>query len=113
MMGVKLKGLILACNETKKLIKDIRFILNGYMNIINENNLSFCSKKNIERLLSDMERIEEYFKKIKAVRILKTKVSDLVDSCILNIRLFYNFLNDFILGERHLWNINNSEEIQY
>ena len=48
--GFQLKGLIIACNETKDLIKDFRFILNGYMNIINENNLSFCSKSDIERL---------------------------------------------------------------
>ena len=35
--GFKLQGLIIACNEMKDLIKDIRFILNGYMNIIKEN----------------------------------------------------------------------------
>ena len=102
--GFQLKGLIIACDETKDLIKDFRFILNGYMNIINENNLSFCSKVDIERLLKDMDKIEKYLNKIKAVRILKTKVNDLVDSCLLNIRLFYDFLNDFIQVERHLWN---------
>ena len=56
--GFKLQGLIIACNEMKDLIKDFRFILNGYMNIINENDLSFCSKTDIERLLSDMDKIE-------------------------------------------------------
>ena len=102
--GFQLKGLIIACNKTKDLIKDFRFILNGYMNIINENNLTFCSKVDIERLLSDMDKIEKYLNKIKAVRILKKTVNDLVDSCLLNIRLFYDFLNDFIHVERHLWN---------
>ena len=102
--GFQLKGLIIACNETKALIKDLRFILNGYMDVINENNLSFCSKVDIERLLSDMGKIEKYLNKIKAVRILKKTVNDLVDSCLLNIRLFYDFLNDFIHVERHLWN---------
>ena len=53
--GFKLEGLIIACNKMKDLIKDFRFILNGYMNIINENNLSFCSIIDIERLLSDMD----------------------------------------------------------
>ena len=105
--GFQLKGLIIACNETKDLIKDLRFILNGYMDIINENNLSFCSKSDIERLLSDMDKIEKYLTKIKAVRILKPKVNDLVDTCLLNIRLLYNSLNDFIQRERHYWNINN------
>ena len=99
--GFQLKGLIIACNETKALIKNLRFILNGYMDVINENNLSFCSKSDIERLLSDMDKIEKYLNKIKAVRLLKKTVNDLVDSCLLNIRLFYDFLNDFIQVERH------------
>ena len=102
--GFQLKGLIIACNETKDLIKNLRFILNGYMDIINENNLSFCSKSEIERLLSDMDKIEKYLNKIKAVRLLKKTVNDLVDNCLLNIRLFYSSLNDFIQMERHLWN---------
>ena len=102
--GFQLKGLIIACNKTKDLIKDFRFILNGYMDVINENNLSFCSKSDIERLLTDIDKIEKYLNKIKAVRILKKTVNDLVDSCLLNIRLLYDFLNDFIQVERHLWN---------
>ena len=102
--GFQLKGLIKACNETKDLIKNLRFILNGYMDVINENNLSFCSKSDIERLLSDIDKIEKQLTKIKAVRLLKKTVNDLVDSCLLNIRLFYDFLNDFIHVERHLWN---------
>ena len=102
--GFQLKGLIIACNETKDLIKNLRFILNGYMDVINENNLTFCSKSDIERLLSDMDKIEIQLTKIKAVRLLKKTVNDLVDSCLLNIRLLYDFLNDFIQVERHLWN---------
>ena len=62
----KLKGLIIACNEMKDLIKDLRFILNGYMDIINENDLSFCSKIDIERLLERMNIIEDYLKKNKS-----------------------------------------------
>ena len=102
--GFQLKGLIIACNETKDLIKNLRFILNGYMDVINENNLTFCSKSDIERLLSDMDKIEIQLTKIKAVRLLKKTVNDLVDSCLLNIRLLYDFLNDFIQVERYLWN---------
>ena len=101
--GFKLQGLIIACNEMKDLIKDFRFILNGYMNIINENDLSFCSKTDIERLLSDMDKIENYLNRIKAIRLLKTKVNELVDTCLLNIRMLYDFLNEFIYMEKHLW----------
>ena len=101
--GFKLKGLIIACNETKALFNDFRFILNGYINVINENNLTFCSKSDIERLLSDMDKIEKQLNKIKSVRLLKKTVNDLVDSCLLNIRLFYDFLSDFVHVESHLW----------
>ena len=54
----------------KDLNKDFRFILNGYINIINENNLSFCSITDIEILLSDMDKIENYLNKIKAIRLI-------------------------------------------
>ena len=102
--GFQPKGLIIACNEMKDLIKDFRFILNSYMNIINENNLSFCSKIDIERLLSHMDEIENYLNKIKAIRLLKAKVNELVDICLLYMRMLYDFLNEFIFMENHLWN---------
>ena len=86
--GFQLKGLI---------------ILNSYMNIINENDLSFCSKIDIEPLLLHMDKIEKYLKKIKKIRLLKAKVNDLVDTCLLNIRMLYDFLNEFIFMEKHLW----------
>ena len=108
--GFKIKGLIIACNEMKDLIKDFRFILIGYMKVINENDLSFCSKKDIERLLSYMDNIENYLNSIKTVRLLKAKVNDLVGTCLLYIRMFYDFLNDFIYVEKHLWDSYNSRE---
>ena len=100
---LKLQGLIKVCNEMKDLIKNFRFILNGYMNIINENNLSFCSKIDIESLLSDMDRIENYLNRIKAIRLLKTKVNELVDICLYKMRMLYDSLNEFIFMEEHLW----------
>ena len=89
----------------KDLIKDFRFILNGYINIINENDLSFCSITDIERLLSDMDKIENYLKRIKVIRLLKTKVNELVDTCLLYIRMLYDSLNEFIFMEKHLWDV--------
>ena len=73
------------------------------MNIINENNLSFCSKIDIESLLSDMDRIENYLNRIKAIRLLKTKVNELVDICLYKMRILYDTLNEFIFMEKHLW----------
>ena len=99
----KFKGLIIACNETKKLIKEFRFILNDYINVINENDLSFCSIKDINIILSKIDKIENYLNMIKNTRYLKTRVNELVDGCLLYIRLLYDLLNDFIFMETHLW----------
>ena len=99
----KLKGLIIACNETKELIKEFRFILNNYIDVINENDLSFCSIKDINIILSKIDKIENYLNKIKKTRYLKTRVNELVDDCLLYIRILYDLLNDFIFMETHLW----------
>ena len=97
------KSLINPCNKTKEIFKDLRYILNGYIDAINENDLSFCSKQDAERLLIQMDKIELEIKNIMAVRMLKNRVNALVDSCLLNIRVFYCSLNDFIFLENHLW----------
>ena len=99
----QLKGLIIACNETKELIKDFRFILNGYIDVINENDLSFCSIEDIKIILSEMDKIENYLNMIKGIRQLRTRVNDLVDDCLLYIRILYSSLNDFLFMEMHLW----------
>ena len=101
--GLQLKGLIIACNETKELIKEFRFILNDYIDVINENDLSFCSIKDINIILSKIDKIENYLNMIKGNRCLKTKVNELVDGCLLYIRILYDLLNDFLFMETHLW----------
>ena len=101
--GFQLKGLIIACNETKELIKDFRFILNSYIDVINKNDLSFCSITDIKNLLSEMDKIENYLNMIKGIRQLRTRVNELVDDCLLYIRILHGSLNDFIFMETHLW----------
>ena len=103
--GFKLKGLIIACNEMKDLIKNFRFILNGYLKLINENNnnLPLTSQTDIEGLLSDINNIENYLNKIKTVRLLKAKVNELADICLYKMRILYDSLSDFICGEIHFW----------
>ena len=93
--GFKLEGLIIASNKMKNLIKDFRFILNKY----NENDYSHSSKIDIERLLSDMDEIEDYLNRIKTIRSSKEKVNYLVDICIIKIRILYDSLNEFIIFE--------------
>ena len=98
----KLKGLIIACNEMKDLIKDFRFILNGYIKVIN-NQLPFCLKEEIEELLKEMDKIENILDKIKAVRLLKKKVNELANKCLYKMRILYDSLNNFIYGESCFW----------
>ena len=98
----KLKGLIIACNEMKDLIKDFRFILNGYIGVINKQ-LPFCLKEEIEELLKEMDKIENILDKIKAVRLLKEKVDELGNKCLYKMRILYDSLNDFIYGESCFW----------
>ena len=101
--GFQLKGLIIACNVTKELIKNFRFILNGYIDVINENDLSFCSIEDIKIILSKIDKIENYLNMIKGIRYLRMRVNELVDGCLLYIRILYDLLNDFLFMEMHLW----------
>ena len=112
----KLKGLIIACNEMKNLIKDFRFILNGYIEVIYKNNLPLESLRNIEgllsaidikKLLTEMDKIENNLDKIKKVRLLKSKVNELTDMCLYEMRILYDSLSDFIYGESCLWENSN------
>ena len=112
----KLKGLIMTCNEMKDLIKDFRFILNGYIEVIYKNNLPLESLRNIEglvsaidikKLLIEMDKIENNLDKIKKVRLLKEKVNELTDMCIYEMRILYDSLSDFIYGESCLWENSN------
>ena len=98
----KLKGLIMACKEMKDLIKDFRFILNGYIEVINKQ-LPFCLKGEIEELLKEMDKIENNLDKIKAVRLLKEKVDELGNKCLYKMRILYDSLNDFIYWESCYW----------
>ena len=100
--GFHLVGLNKACVKMKDLIKEIRFILNSYLDVIIENDFSFCSIPYIKRFLSDMDKIELELKKIRAVRLSKKAVNILVKSCLLNIRILYSLLNDLIFMENHL-----------
>ena len=101
--GFKLEGLIIVCKEMKDLINGFRFILNGYIEVINNHNMPVCSITDIEQLLSDMDKIENYLNKIKTVRLLKEKVNELADICLLKMRMLYDSLNEFIFMEEHLW----------
>ena len=96
-------GIIKACYRTFDLLKDFLFMLYSYMDVIKENDLSFCDKTNTENLILDIETIDSYLTKIKAVRVSKEKVNDLVDTCLLHLRLFYDSMDEYIEEEYNLW----------
>ena len=98
---IKLKGLIIACNEMKDLIKDFRFILNGYIRVINKQ--FFYLKEEIEELLKEMDKIENNLDKIKAVMLSKEKVDELGNKCLYKMQILYDSLNDFIYWESCFW----------
>ena len=97
----KLKGLIMACNDMKDLIKDFRFILNGYIRVINKQ--FFYLKEEIEELLKEMDKIENNLDKIKEVMLSKEKVDELGNKCLYKMQNLYDSLNDFIYRESCFW----------
>ena len=101
----KLKGLIIACNEMKDLIKDFRFILNGYLEFINNHNIpdGCYTIIEIKQLLTEKDKIENNLDKIKTVRLLKEKVNELADKCLYKMRILYDSLSNFIYGESCFW----------
>ena len=101
----KLKGLIIACNEMKDLIKDFRFILNGYSIHVEEDTKQIFNNhiEEIKQLLTEMDKIENILDKIKAVRLLKEKVNELADKCLYKMRILYDSLSNFIYGESCFW----------
>ena len=103
--GFKPKGLIIACNEMTDLLKNLRFLLYGYMDVCKEKDspFPFHDMSDTENLISNMDTIDNYLTKIKAVRVSKEKVNELVDTCLLNIRSFYDSLNEYIYVESCIW----------
>ena len=101
--GFETKGIIKACNAVFDLFKDFRFILYGYIDVMRENDLPFCDKTDTERLISNMDSIINNLKRISAVRVSKEKVNDLGETCLLNLRVFYSSMNDYIIDEYNIW----------
>ena len=108
--GSKVKGIIKACNKVFDLLKDFRFILYGYMDVMRENDLSFCDKRNIEQLITYMDFIINNLKDILSIKLSKEKLSDKVSTFLLLLRTFYDMMNDNITEEYNLWEAVKSRE---
>ena len=101
--GFETKDIIKTCNKVFDLFKEFRFILYDYMDVLKENDLPFCDKTDTERLISNIDTIVNNLKKISAVRVSKEKVNDLGETCLLNLRVFYGSMNDYITEEYNIW----------
>ena len=106
----KTKGLIIAYEKIFSLFKDFRYIIHGYNYAIEKYNLSFCNKTDTERLVSNIETIVNNLPKIKAVRVSKEKINDLVDTCLLNLRVFYDSMDEYITEEYNIWEAELSKQ---
>ena len=102
--GFEVKDIIKTCNKVFDLFKDFRFILYGYMDVLRENDLPFCDKTDTERLISNIDTIITNLKIISAVKkIPKEKLIDLGNTCLLNLRVFYDSMNEYIIDEYNTW----------
>ena len=108
--GFKTKGLIIAYEKIFSLFKDFRYIIHGYNHAIEKYNLSFCNKTDTERLVSNIETIVNNLPKIKAVRVSKEKINDLVGTCLLNLRVFYDSMDEYITEEYNIWEAELSKQ---
>ena len=107
--GFEVRDIINTCNKTLDLLNNFIFILHNYIRVVRKNDLFFCNKRNTMRLITDIYSIIDNLKKIKAVRISKEKINDLVDTCLLNLRAFYDSINDYITEEYNIWEKEESE----
>ena len=97
------KDIIKTCDKAIDLFKDFNFILNGYMDVLRENDLPFCDKVNTERLISNIESIVSNLKIVSTVDTSKEKVNDLGNNCLRDLQAFYNSMNDYIIEEYNIW----------
>ena len=107
------KELIKEFFKTSDLFKDFSFILRGYIDVIDENDLTFCDKTETEQPINKIDTIKEDLKTIlgtKIVKLTKNKIVDFVDNCLLNMRVFYDMMEDYITEEYNLWEAVRSRE---
>ena len=87
--NTQLKDLKKLCDEAAGIFKDIRFILNGYITVYQENYYNVEEREAIEEILYEMDRIEYYLNLIKPLKIKGVKVNKLVSDLLIFIRLLH------------------------
>ena len=108
--GLETKYIIKTYEKVFSLFKDFRYIIYGYNYAIEKYKLSFCDKTNTERLINNIESIFNNFEVIFITAKTskeKEKLSDLVDTCLLNLRVFKESMDDYIINEYNIWEFEN------
>ena len=90
----QLKDLKKLCDETSKIINDIRFILNDYKNVYQKDYYITKEREAINEILYEMDRIDFFIKDLKALKINSKKVNKLVSDLLIFIRLLNLTIND-------------------
>ena len=81
------------------------------MDVMRENDLPFCYKTDTKSLISNIDSIVNNFKRLSTVKVSKKeKVNDLIDTCLLDLRAFYDSMNDYIYGEYIIWEIERRKQ---
>ena len=104
------KDIIRACDEAINLFKDFHFILYNYMNILGENDLSFCDKTNTERLINDIDTIVNNLIRLSSITTSKEKVINLGNNCLRDLQNIYNSINEYIIEEYNTWEAERSRQ---
>ena len=92
----KLKDLHKLCNKAIDIFKDIRFILNGYITVLQENYYSIEEKEAIEGIIYELDKIENNLNILKSLKINSRRVNKLVSDLLLFVRLLYLTLSDLL-----------------
>ena len=92
----KLKDLNKLCDKAIDIFKDIRFILNGYITVLQENYYNDEEKEAIEGIIYELDKIENNLNILKSLKINSRRVNKLVSDLLLFVRLLYLTLSDLL-----------------
>ena len=92
----QLKDLNKLCDKAIDIFKDIRFILNGYITVLQENYYNDEEKEAIEGILYELDKIENNLNILKSLKINGMRVNKLVSDLLIFVRLLYLTLSDLL-----------------
>ena len=92
----QLKDLNKLCDKATDIFKDIRFILNGYITVLQENYYNDEEREAIEGILYELDKIENNLNILKSLKINSRRVNKLVSDLLIFVRLLYLTLSELL-----------------